>query len=380
MGAGVIAGAAAGLLWFAARHYGRDRAGEIIDWDQARSVALRTAQATPWLDSGERAAAEADYVDMLREVAGPLQRYTGSEFDIARSGVRALDRPEWISANMANFRDLLRPFEELYREKVDPARVQLPGITAAGRLVLSAEVGVLLGYLGRRVLGQYDISLLGTRAREPGALYFVEPNIRSIQLQLGLPQREFRMWLALHEATHVHEFEGHPWVRDYLNQTIQRYIESMVDHLRDGGGSIKGLVGRAMDHLSIGGSLLEAMMTPTQRGMVSRLQAVMCLLEGYSNHVMNALGRDLLPHYVQIEARVEERSKRRSGAEQLFLRVTGLQMKFDQYRLGAEFVDRVVQDRGIAFLNQVWHSAEMLPSEQEIREPARWIDRVTAAA
>jgi coenzyme F420 biosynthesis associated uncharacterized protein len=256
----------------------------------------------------------------------------------------------------------------------------MPGVAAAGRLMLSAELGILLGYLARRVLGQYDISLLGARSADPGSLYFIEPNIHAVQQQLGLPQREFRLWLALHEATHVHEFEGYPWVREYLNTTVQRYIDSMVEHLREGGGSLRSMLERTLDHISAGGGLLEGIMTKDQRELVSKLQALMCLLEGYSTHVMNSLGRELLPHFAQIEDRVEERSRRRSAAEQLFLRLTGLQMKMDQYRLGEQFVSRVVQDHGIEFLNQVWKGPENLPTEQEIREPALWAGRMSAVS
>jgi coenzyme F420 biosynthesis associated uncharacterized protein len=380
MGAGLVAGAAVGLLWFAAKRYGRDRAGEIIDWGQVASIARRTSQAAPWADERERAAVEADYSAMLHEIAPTLQEYTGSSLDLTRSAVRALDRSEWIAANVNNFRDLLQPVEQLYREKIDPARMDMPGVAAAGRAVLSAEMGVLLGYLARRVLGQYDISLLGARSSDPGTLYFVEPNIRAVQAQLGLPEREFRLWLALHEGTHVHQFEGFPWVREYLNTTVQEYIDSMVQHLRRGGGSMLSMVERALDHISVGGSLLEGIMTPEQRALVSRLQAMMCLLEGYSTHVMNSLGAQMLPHFAEIEERIEDRSRRRSAAELLFLKITGLQMKMDQYRLGAEFVNRIVQERGIEFLNQVWQGPENLPTEPEIRDPSLWVQRMSRAA
>jgi putative hydrolase len=117
-------------------------------------------------------------------------------------------------------------------------------------------------------------------------------------------------------------------------------------------------------------------MSPRQRELVSRLQALMSLLEGYSNHVMNAVGRGLLPHLDEIEHRVEARSRQRGAAELLFLRLTGLQMKLDQYRLGAAFVNRVNDDRGIAFMNQVWEGPEKLPTEDEIRDPAQWMRRM----
>lgn len=387
LGAGLMAGAALGLAWMAARRYGRGRADQILDWEQIRSIAVRASAAAGPMSAEERDSVEAGYAQLVRDIAAPVADYTRTGLSLAATEVRALERPEWIDANISNFRELLQPFEQLYRDTVNPASFDLPGVTAVGRLLLSGELGFLLGYLSRRVLGQYDISLLGARATEPGKLYFVEPNIRAVQQHLGLPEREFRVWLALHEATHAHEFEGHPWVREYLNATLQDYLTSMVDVLRDRGDSERirrgnalaaaaGFVARAADRLSVGGTLLEAIMTPYQRELVSRLQALMCLLEGYSNHVMQMVGRTLLPHFDEIEQRVEARSKQKSAAELLFLRLTGLQMKLDQYRLGTAFVNHVEQARGLAFMNQVWNAPANLPTELEIREPARWVRRM----
>lgn len=376
--AAFVVGAGAGLLWVAARRYGRDRADQILDWDQISAIALR-ACGTVQLAGAERAATDAEYSEIVRAIAEPLASYTGTQLDLTGSEVRALDRREWVLANVANFRELLRPFEDLFRD-VAPAAIDLPGVTALGRLLLSMEVGVLLGYLARRVLGQYDISLLGA-ATDPGKLYFVEPNVQAVQLQLGLPRREFRTWLALHEATHVHQFEGNSWVREYLKVTLHHYLTSVADHLRED-ASADGLptrLSRALERLSLGGTFLDILMTPYQRELVSRIQALMCLLEGYSNHVMNAVGRELLPHFEEIERRVEAKARRKSRGELLFLRLTGLKMKLDQYRLGAAFVNQVKETRGIEFMNQVWEGPEKLPTEQEIREPQRWVHRMDGA-
>src|SRR4051812_39460881 len=85
MGAGLIAGAAMGLLWYAAKRYGRDRAAEIIDWGQVSSIATRASQAPQWANAYQREAVEADYAAMLREIAPTLKEYTGSTLDLTRS-------------------------------------------------------------------------------------------------------------------------------------------------------------------------------------------------------------------------------------------------------------------------------------------------------
>src|SRR3954451_11879619 len=93
------------------------------------------------------------------------------------------------------------------------------------RGIVSLEIGTLLGYLARRVLGQYDLALLGREPVTGGKLYYVEPNIRLVESKLGMPRDEFRMWLALHETTHAFEFEAHPWVRVHFNSLLERYFE-----------------------------------------------------------------------------------------------------------------------------------------------------------
>jgi coenzyme F420 biosynthesis associated uncharacterized protein len=380
-GTGLLVGAAAGALLGAVEYYGRRRGPQLIDWDWVVTIARRTCGAVPPLSSPERAALEAQYRGVLERIEAPIAAYTRTRLPLQGTAVSVLDRPAWIEANASNFQELLQPFEAFYEERARQERGAAgQGI---GRIALSSQLGVLLGYLARRVLGQYDISLLGREPVDAGKLYFVEPNIRALEATLGVPPAEVRTWIALHEATHAHEFELHPWVRRYLNTTLQTYLSSMVEELAQGkgvGSPLGGLAERLVTNLRSGHNLLASFMTPEQRELVSRLQALMALLEGYSNHIMHQVGRGLLPHFAEIEARIEARQRQRSPIEVWFLRVTGLSMKMEQYALGEQFVGQVVQARGVDFLNRVWEGPQYLPSEDELRAPATWIARVEAAA
>ncbi|MBV9133569.1 MAG: zinc-dependent metalloprotease, partial [Chloroflexi bacterium] len=252
----------------------------------------------------------------------------------------------------------------------------------AARMMLSSQIGVLVGYLSRRVLGQYDIALLGEEPVTGGKLYFVEPNLRQVEDTLGVPPDQLRRWIALHEATHAHEFELYPWVRTYLNTSLRQYLKLLIDDMRGRGdfgeNTLFTLVNRFVNNLRHGHNVINALMTPQQRELMSRLQALMSLAEGYSNHVMNQVGRELLPNFEMIHQRVEHRQRDRSAVEQLFLKITGLSLKMEQYRQGEHFVDTVARLRGIAFANRAWQSPEVLPTEAEIRDPEAWISRVEA--
>ena len=400
-GRGLILGAGAALLYAAAREtlaparaVRRDNgAGQLdeqqriqhertrlIDWDLAAKVAIRTAGRTPTLHPGARSQLQREYEDLLNHIEGPIAAYTGNNLSLANTKVEVLDRAGWIRVNMANFRELLQPVEDFYRETAATTRFGAPpqAFQQAARMMLSSQIGILVGYLARRVLGQYDIGLLSAEPLTAGKLYFVEPNLRQVEETLAVPPDELRRWIALHEATHAHEFELYPWVRNYLNSSLRQYLRLLVEDMRGRGdeSTMLTLVNRFVANLRQGHNVINALMTPQQRELMSRLQALMALAEGYSNHVMNSVGRDLLPHFNLIHERVEHRQRQRSQVEQLFLKITGLSLKMEQYRLGEQFIDRVVRERGHSFARRVWDGADYLPTMTEIRQPELWLARI----
>jgi coenzyme F420 biosynthesis associated uncharacterized protein len=375
---GVFIGGAAAVGWAIARRFSDDDDHRLLDWDAATKVAIRVGGADGNIAAGDRARLQHEYESMVREIETPISRYTGTTLPLGNIDVRVLDRAEWIKANVASFQQMFRPLEEVYIETLQRGAPSIPGMTQLSRAMLSGQVGLLLGFLARKVLGQYDISLLGHEPIQTGKLYFVEPNIRLLQKSLDAPANDVRKWIALHEATHAHEFEVYPWVRGYLNGQLDGYLRSMAEELTNpgAGGVVGGLAARLVVNLRQGHNLIEAMMSPHQRQMLSRLQALMSLAEGYSNHVMNRVGAELLPTHAEIHRRVEHRQRNRSQIEELFLSLTGLKMKMEQYALGEKFAGEVADARGVAFLNRAWQSAEWLPTEDEIRAPARWIERM----
>jgi coenzyme F420 biosynthesis associated uncharacterized protein len=319
----------------------------------------------------------------VQSVERPLQEYTGTVLPLAETSVEVMDRPDWIKANLANFQVLFEPVEDAYRRSLEGGRGgAAQAFSPAAQMALSSQFGLLIGYLARRVLGQYDVSLLGKEPVTGGKLYFVEPNIRALEQRMQVPPAEVRRWIVLHEATHAHEFEVHPWVRGYLNDHLRAYLKSVIEDMLPGAkqSPLGSLALRLADNLRRGHNLLNALMTPQQRQIVSQLQALMSLAEGYSNHVMNAVGRQTLPHFDAISQALERRQRNRGAIEELFLKLTGLKMKMEQYKLGEAFVDQVVAARGITFLNRAWDRPENLPTEEEIRRPPSWITRMEARA
>lgn len=379
---GILLGAAAVGVWAGnrAREYTeRQPTPDLIDWGQARSLAASMNRDTA-LGQIDRDQLNTYYRELTERSIPMVADYTGDQLPREAIQVYAFDRIDWIGANIDNFADMFRPLESL-----NPLRdAESPKVFNVlwGNLnqkVLSAELGLLLGYLARRVLGQYDLALLGREPLDQGKLYFVQPNIVAIERALSLPSDDFRLWLALHETTHAFEFEAHPWLRQHMNDLLQSYfgfLNQDVEHLKRGFSGLKMIVERARNRNGDSGAWIEMVMTAEQRDLFNKMQATMCVVEGYSNHVMNAVGRDLIPTYETISKRFEQRLRQRSPAEQLFARLTGLDVKLEQYRQGEAFVNHVVRERDHAFAKQVWQGPEYLPSMDEIRSPDRWIARI----
>ncbi|MCV0403736.1 MAG: zinc-dependent metalloprotease [Chloroflexi bacterium] len=372
LGAGILVG---GLLAFgasvASREIMRRTGPRLIDWEKVRSIAhQRLGEAAAPIPAAQRAEAEAFYRATLLRIEPIVAEEIGSDLPEALETPAVVDRLGWVDMNLATFRIL---FERVEQTILDQQR----GPDTAGRAVSrwvnrtigNQQLGFMLAFLGRKVLGQYDVSLLAAGPTR-GRLHFVEPNIVATAAALRVPRDEFRTFIALHEATHAFEFEAHAWLRPYFSGLVAETVEQLA-------AESGGLMGRVREAIAGGeGHWIERILTPAQRETFNRTQALMSLLEGYSNHVMNAAGARILPGFRELHDRFERRGERRGAMERAIMRLTGLDLKMEQYAAGERFADHVIRERGRDFLNRVWTGPEQLPTLDEIRDPESWIVRI----
>lgn len=316
------------------------------------------------------------YQNMLLAAQGQVAEYTGLRATGLPGEVLVFGQEDWVRANIVSFRFLFDPISEKYLKALEAAGSgKRSSVNRMAHSVLTIQVGVIMGYLARNVLGQFDLSL--PEPDKGGKLYVVEPNVRRVELQMGLDAREFRQWITLHEVTHSFEFHCNSWLRDHLSDSMQEYLMTIDWRGLSRPELLRGIRRRSVsaDDAMRAGGLISIISTPEQREILARLQAIMCVLEGYSNHVMDQVGSDLLSTYDVMKERFERRREMKSGAERMFQRLIGLDLKLEQYKLGQAFVDTVVEAEGIEFLNRVWESAEAMPSMKEVRDPDAWIAR-----
>jgi len=382
LGLGLLAGTAVGLAWVNTkqRQYARDGVPALLEWDRVRRMARQIVneQAPPreW-----HAEWEEYYRGMVVRCYPLITEEMGRPLPAPVDKIDAFTREEWIDANISNFQQLFEPIEAMYRRANSPSNLGTLLMGDISQTLLSTQLGVLLGYLARRVLGQYDIALLGKETVTAGRLYFVEPNIAGVCNELELNADDFRLWIALHETTHAYEFEAYPWVRKHFNDLLEEYFGYLSDDIVTFGSGLSGarsLLDRARTNLTVGDNWIEMVMSPEQRDLFNRLQALMSIIEGYSNYIMNAVGARLLPTYDLIKERIEQRAERRGTIEKLFIRITGLALKMEQYKLGENFINSVAAQHGIQVANRIWEGPEMLPTMDELHSPEAWVARVTS--
>jgi coenzyme F420 biosynthesis associated uncharacterized protein len=377
--AGILIGSALGAAaTVVGRHMERRAREGLVDWATVERLAIGRLDGAPGaLSAAELAAAEPEYEAAMARIVPALSSALGTELPgvVERSGV--VDRAGWVRANTASFASLIGKLEGDLLDQVIPPGGGLPAaaMALANRWITTRQLAVLLGFMGQRVLGQYDLALLSAEAA-PGRLLFVEENIRQTAKSLGVPLGPFRTWIALHETTHAFEFEAHPWLRPYLASRLERQLKLFGRDVREmGREAIRGL-GRAIRGERGGEHWIERLMTDEQRALFRETQAVMSLLEGFSDYVMDEVGAELVPDVEQIRARFDERRARRTPFERAMLRLTGMDLKLDQYKKGEVFVRAIAQARGQAALVRLWDGPESLPREGEIEAPEHWIGRV----
>jgi coenzyme F420 biosynthesis associated uncharacterized protein len=352
----------------------------LVDWGTVERTAIRRAEKAPGrLSALELRAADGAYRESMARIVPRLSEALGTQLPGVVERATVVDRAGWVRANVGTFRQLISRMEDELLDQVVPEGGGLTRATMAlaNRWVTSQQLGYLLGFMGTRVLGQYDLAMLSAEA-EDGRLLFVEENVRSTAHALGIPVAPFRTWIALHETTHAFEFEAHPWLRPYLAERLERQLSLFSGSASTLGRDTLRAIGRALRGESGGEHWMESLMSDEQKRLFRETQAVMSLLEGFSDYIMDEVGSGLVPEVEKISARFHERRQRRSGFERAILRLTGMDLKLEQYAKGERFVRAVAEARGRPALSRLWDGPATLPTPEEIAEPDRWITRVLA--
>ncbi|WP_372514217.1 zinc-dependent metalloprotease [Streptomyces fragilis] len=363
------------------------RGTEMVDWDLAVATAARLVRPGPEVGRDEARAVVAELRRHAKASEQHVRAFTRMGGDeVHDTPVLVVDRPGWAKANVAGFREILRPL----LGKMEQRRAGKPGGAVMGALggkVTGVELGVLLSVLSSRVLGQYETFAPATSDLPGGEdgggrLLLVAPNIVQVERELEVDPSDFRLWVCLHEETHRTQFSAVPWLRDHLRGEIQSFLAEadvdpaqLLERVRDAAQALVG--GRGEERDTEERSLVDLVQTPAQREVLGRITAVMSLLEGHADYVMDGVGPEVVGSVAEIREKFQQRRAKGASRLDLVLRkVLGLDAKLRQYRDGERFVRAVVEQVGMDGFNRVWTSPNTLPTPSEIHAPADWVARV----
>jgi coenzyme F420 biosynthesis associated uncharacterized protein len=344
----------------------------VVDWILAERIARYIA------GTGEGELPTVDLAALAEESERRVVAYTRLEPARPLPAPEGISRREWVESNIDSMRQLLDPVLERAGSGLGPLR---PAVEIGIGLMLSAEVGVVVGYLAQRVLGQYELVLLEEVDDRPPRLLFVLPNLGQAMRAFGAEEKEFITWVALHEVTHAVQFAGVPWLHGHVAGLVRELLKSAelrmdtprklrfpsVDEVRD--------VLSAVRH----GDLISIATSPAERETLDRVQAVMAVIEGHAEHVMDAVAPDLLPSLPKLREALDRRRKSQSGLSRLVAKLLGLDLKLRQYEQGKRFCDAVVDQAGPEGLRHVFSSPEALPTLAELDAPSQWLERTGTA-
>jgi coenzyme F420 biosynthesis associated uncharacterized protein len=350
-----------------------------VDWDLAERVAVRVAGHEPLAASYHYDRLAADFDEVTAQAEELVERATGLRSSAGAARARVVDRGEWVQANLASFRRLLRPLTDRMAERLDDrrgGRVLVGGMT---RRAAAVEVGALLGWMATRVLGQYDLLIIEDENPEDQDLvYYVGSNVLALEKRFGFPPREFRLWLALHEVTHRAQFTGVPWLRPHFLSLVNRTLDAVDPDPR----RFVDALARVVEDLRAGtnpldeGGLATLLASPDQRDLFGRIGGMMSLLEGHGDVTMDRAGEGHVPSADRFSRALRERRRQGGSAAKVLQKVIGIDAKLKQYAQGESFISYVERHGGPDALDAAWRGPEWLPSMAEIRAPQEWLDRV----
>ena len=347
-----------------------DAPGPFIDWDFARVTAARLASPGPKVNAGEAAGVVAGLRQAALAAHDPVAETSRLTSPPGSAPGLIVDRAGWASANIDSMRELIDPVVAKMAAGMPSQSGE--GMAAMGGKITGAETGALLAFFSSKILGQYDLAPSG----QP-RLLLVAPNIVSAEREMGVSPRDFRLWVAMHEETHRVQFTAVPWLREHMierSRTLALELAPTPSEFAERIQQIaQGLPG-AFRPGSTG--LAEVFLTPEQKGKIAEITAVMSLLEGHADVIMDDVGPSVIPTVAEIREKFTQRRAGLGQLDRLIRRLLGLEAKMRQYADGAVFVRAVVDRVGIDGFNAVWTSPQTLPTAAEMADPQAWVARV----
>jgi putative hydrolase len=363
-----------------------------LQWDAARQMAMQVAAgggSEPNIDPIERMD-----VEQLGRVADlHVAQKTGLSTSVTGRSVQVVPvtRLQWVQRSLDAYKPLFEslasslgtaPAPDAADAGGDPMAAMLTQLMSSmAPMMLSVSAGGMIGHLAQRSFGQYDLPV----PRDPSdELLLVLPNVTEFADDWSIDRKDLLLWLCLHEVAH-HAVLGVAHVRTSLERMLRDYASGfrpdaggLVDKIGalDAGDDPMASMAELQGVLGDPEVVFGAIQTDAQRALLPRLEALVALIVGYVDHVMDAIGGTLIPSYAMITEAVRRRRVEADESDRFVARLLGLEIGQPTYDAGAAFVDGVVERAGFDALDPLWRGESFLPTPAEIEAPGLWLARI----
>lgn len=363
-------------------------------WDAARQFAVQIA-------TGGEPEDNPDPMDRiaLQELSRVAELNVGNAtgLDVAQTGrplsVVPVTRAEWARRTIDAWRPLLETLSASLTgpalaqgantadiDDDDPSAAVLGGLfSMLGPVMLGLQAGSMVGHLASRSLGQYDLPIPRPASDE---LVLVARNVAAFGDEWSLPTDDLRLWICLSEVT-THAVIGVPHVRERLWALLEQHVSSFSIDTSTLEAQLEMIDPTNPEALQIAlgdpDALLGTIQSEAQRALLPNLSALVAVMVGYVDHIMDSVGGSLIGSYGMLTEALHRRRVEAAAGERFVDNLLGLELGREQYDRGAAFVAGVLERGGDAALARLWHSERELPTPSEVDAPGLWLARIDLA-
>ncbi|ROS31357.1 putative hydrolase [Cellulomonas sp. PhB150] len=367
---------------------------EPVNWQMAHDLARQQASAEG--DPSLTPAQTRQVLDAL--TLAELWLDAATELPPSSGTARAWSRAEWVEATLPTWRTLTEPVASSLSHALvgtlgdamgegfgSDLEGELPGgidatqlLRRLGSAVFGLQVGQAAGTLARDVFGTTDIGLPLLASPTPA---LVASNVDAFAAGLDAPVDEVRLFLALREAAATRLFTHVPWLRAHLLATVEAYARGITidaDQLEEAVRSIDPTDAAALQQ-ALSGGVFAPHTTPQQKAALERLETALALVEGWVDEVASAAAMPHLPHTVALREMIRRRRAAGGPAEQTFANLVGLELRPRRLRDAAALWSQIARDNGTQARDAVWDHPDLLPTAEDLDDPAGYSTRRAAA-
>lgn len=356
-----------------------------VNWKLASDTALQAYASEDPAVSESRRSAIAD----ASHLAG-MWLDNATVFEGTGMPLEAWTRRKWFDKTLGTWKQLTEPIaESVIKAITSSMQEQLPeqikGMLGnsdqifrnLGGSMFGAQLGTALGTLAKDVLGGTDIGL-PLAGNAPG---LVATNVQAFGEGLEIPEQEILLYVVLREAAHVRLFQRVPWLSSKLIGAVESYARGIhidMSRIEEAVRDVDPSNPESLQQM-LGEGLFTPQRTEAQERALKNLELTLALIEGWVDHVVSLAAKNL-PFSEHLRETFRRRRASGGPAENTFASLVGLELRPRRLREATALWEHLDAERGTEGRDAVWDHPDLMPTAEDLDDPASFTSRRETAA